>query len=110
MESLNGLLLKGWYTKETKKLPNKEKHHKILYILRYADALHQSIGILPGFAAEHEMIWDWERKNKIPCFRPFDYGNNQKDREIIAWKPFPNLPKELEEMIWHRSLFLKIKV
>jgi hypothetical protein len=108
MESLNGLLLKGWYTKENKKLPNKEKYPKILYIIKHADIFHQSINILPGFTEENGMIWDWERKRKqMPCFRTFDYGNGLKDHEIIAWKPFPKLSKKLKKLIWNRPLYLK---
>jgi hypothetical protein len=109
MESLKGLLIKGWNTAETKKKPNNKECYKILYILRHADALHQSMEILPGFAIEDEMICDWERKNKMPCFKTFDYGNNQKDQEIIAWKPFPELSKELKKLIWHRPIVIRLQ-
>lgn len=107
MESLNGLLLKGWYTKENKKLPNKEKHPKVIYIIKHADIFHQSINILPGFTEENGRIRNWTEKRSMPCFKTFDFGNNQKDYEIIAWKPFP-FPKKLKKLIWYRPMYLRI--
>lgn len=107
--SLDGLSLKGWYTKKNKKVPN-PKHFKVLYIIRHFNAFYgQSMEILPGFAAKDGMIKDWAGAQLMPCFITF--GNvSLRTNEIIAWKPFPELPKKLKKLVWSRPVCVTVRL
>ena len=96
--------LKGWHTKQK---PDFKKIHQILFIVHEECAMYSTIKILPGIVQENGMIIDWHIKQTMPCFKKF--GNNIIAYKILAWKPFPKLPKELKEMIHQRPFYLKHK-
>jgi hypothetical protein len=104
MESLNGSSLKGWHTKQK---PNCKKIYQLLFIIHEESIMNSTVKILPGFAQKNGMIEDWQRKLTMPCFQKFSI--DMITLKIIAWKPFPKLPKELKKMIYQRPFYLKRK-
>jgi hypothetical protein len=100
--------LSEWHTKEK---PSETKNgNRIIYVLKNENAMSTTLERLPGFITENGRIIDWERKNNMPVFQKFDFGNGMKNFEIVAWQEFPELSKELKKLIWHRPFYIKIKV